>query len=305
MAMAINTDPGFLTLPAEVRVSVYKYLWKETAVSVNSHKIDDEMRVDESVIHHDDCRIWQSTSALLRSSQQIYREALPVYHDLVKLHVPNYDLQSGSFNPVRKAQASGQHVEEIERHHLHQTTFKGFRHVTIRAFYELKHLPVIARQCPDMRSLTFFEDKTLMDCHPGVRNPRDLTIDSVLKTKKHQKELFGSVYHRHERADRNVKVAVRLLKLKSLLQKTESFAHIKDVSMFFKQELQVESWNDECEEDRYDVVSYSDRAQMLRSILISYSLEHWIWSRESYSSRHLKASSRLYRSGTLRTRSEP
>ena len=259
---AAEATMSFFTLPAEIRVRVYKYLWQGTWVRMKSPTIDSDMWEQElDVCHYCYCLGSEHyMSALLRSCRQIHSEALAIYHDLVELHISRYaPRDSYPHDEEKVVQSYSRCVERIDRQDDYQPPFKGFRNITIPTYREVDHLPIIARQCPDMRKLTFFEDDTRNCGHTWVTNPRAFTIESAIASKLKQIELFCTV---HEDGDRSVQVGLDLLSCKSTLQRTKRSEHMKDVKIFLKHEIEVEEWDDE---RRYDIVSHTNCVRCLCS----------------------------------------
>ena len=256
---ATKANMSFCTLPAEIRVRVYKYLWQGTWVRLNDPTIHSDMWEHE-------LELWDYSgatgneyfmSALLQSCRQIHCEALAIYHDLVELHIPRYT-RAHCYDVAEMVQSYIQCAENIDRQDNYQAPFKGFRNITIPTLHEVENLPIIARQCPDMRRLTFFEDDTREFGHTWVPNPLGVPIETIVASKKHQMELFSTV---HDAGDACVWAGLELLKRKSTLQRTKRFEHMKHVKIFLKHEFEVENWDDDNEERRYDVVSHVDPAR--------------------------------------------
>ena len=247
MTNITQTTPSFLTLSAEVRLEIYKHLWKETTLELLRRKRSPEMMEWESDNDFQGFRAsFSRMSALLGTCRQIYQEASPVYHNLIDLRIAAFVL------PI--PEGFEHFVESLDnRGDDLKPPFRGFKNISINVCDPVEHMPIIARLCPSMQSLTFYQASALtVPCykHSPGRLER-LPFEGVVKSQEHQGAVFGRLYPN----SLGIRGALyhALIRSKSSLGKVGGLGFMNQVEIFWQQPLQSSSWGGK---HKNDVVSH-------------------------------------------------
>ena len=236
MANITQTTPSLLMLSAEVRLEIYRHLWEGTTLELLRRKSSPEMMEWEYGNGFQSFRAsFSRMSALLCTCRQIYQEASPVYRNLVELRIPALVLPipEGFEHFVKSLDNRGDGLKP---------PFRGFKNISINVCDPVEHMPIIARLCPSMQSLTYYQASALtVPCYKhSLGRLERLLFEGVVKSQEHQRAVFGRLYPN----SLSIRGALyhALIRSKSSLGKVRGLGFMKRVEIFWQQPLQSSSW---------------------------------------------------------------